>query len=46
MYREGQKELVTGVYKTVLRKKLFIEAHRVGKTISTVFPTVKAMGMG
>ncbi len=26
-YREGQKELVTGVYKTILRKKkLFIEA--------------------
>ena len=47
-YREGQKELVTGVYKTILRrKKLFIEAPTgVGKTISTVFPTVKAMGMG
>ena len=38
-YREGQKELVTGVYKTILRKKnLFIEAPTgVGKTISTVF---------
>lgn len=47
-YREGQKELVTGVYKTILRKKkLFIEAPTgVGKTISTVFPSVKAMGMG
>jgi Rad3-related DNA helicases len=47
-YREGQKELVTGVYKTVLRKKkLFIEAPTgVGKTISTVFPAVKAMGEG
>lgn len=47
-YREGQKELVTGVYKTILRKKkLFIEAPTgVGKTISTVFPTVKAMGEG
>ena len=47
-YREGQKELVTGVYKTILRKKkLFIEAPTgVGKTISTVFPAVKAMGMG
>lgn len=45
-YREGQKELVTGVYKTILRKKkLFIEAPTgVGKTISTVFPAVKAMG--
>lgn len=47
-YREGQKELVTGVYKTILRKKkLFIEAPTgVGKTVSTVFPAVKAMGMG
>lgn len=47
-YREGQKDLVTGVYKTVLRqKKLYIEAPTgVGKTISTVFPTVKAMGEG
>ena len=47
-YREGQKELVTGVYKTILRKKkLFIEAPTgVGKTIATVFPSVKAMGMG
>ncbi len=48
LYREGQKELVTGVYKTILRKKkLFIEAPTgVGKTISTVFPSVKAMGEG
>lgn len=47
-YRMGQKELVTGVYKSILRKKkLFIEAPTgVGKTISTVFPTVKAMGEG
>ena len=48
LYREGQKDLVTGVYKTILRKKkLFVEAPTgVGKTISTVFPTVKAMGEG
>lgn len=47
-YREGQKNLVTGVYKTILRnKKLYIEAPTgVGKTMSTVFPTVKAMGEG
>ena len=47
-YRDGQKDLVTGVYKTILRKKkLFIEAPTgVGKTISTVYPTIKAMGMG
>lgn len=48
LYRDGQKELVTGVYKTILRKKkLFIEAPTgVGKTIATVFPSVKAMGEG
>nr|MCR5715588.1 ATP-dependent DNA helicase [Lachnospiraceae bacterium] len=47
-YREGQRELITYVYRTILnRKKLFLEAPTgVGKTISTVFPTVKAMGEG
>ena len=45
-YRNGQKELVTYVYQTIYhKKKLFIEAPTgVGKTISTVFPAVKAMG--
>lgn len=48
LYREGQKELVTYVYQTIFhKKKLFIEAPTgVGKTISTVFPAVKAMGTG
>lgn len=49
-YREGQKELVTYVYQTIYHeKKLFLEAPTgVGKTIATVFPSVKAMerGMG
>lgn len=47
-YRPGQRDLVAGVYRTILRdKKLFIEAPTgVGKTISTVFPAVKAMGEG
>lgn len=47
-YREGQKELVSSVYRTILRrKKLFIQAPTgVGKTISTVFPAVKAVGEG
>ena len=47
-YREGQKSLVSDVYRTLLRKKiLFIQAPTgVGKTISTVFPTVKAVGEG
>lgn len=47
-YREGQKELVTHVYHTIVHKrKLFLEAPTgVGKTISTVFPSVKAIGEG
>lgn len=47
-YRKGQKELVTYVYQTIYHKrKLFIEAPTgVGKTISTVFPAVKAVGEG
>lgn len=47
-YREGQKELVTYVYQTIYHKRrLFLEAPTgVGKTISTVFPAVKAMGEG
>lgn len=45
-YREGQKELVTSVYRTILRKKnLFIQAPTgVGKTMASVFPAVKAVG--
>lgn len=47
-YRKGQKELVTHVYNTIYHgRKLFIEAPTgVGKTLSTVFPAVKAMGEG
>ena len=44
-YRKGQKELAAGVYRTINRKKnLFIQAPTgVGKTITTVFPAVKAV---
>lgn len=47
-YRKGQKELVVGVYRTILReKKLYLQAPTgVGKTLSTVFPSVKAVGEG
>lgn len=47
-YRDGQKNLATSVYRTILRKKkLFIQAPTgVGKTIATVFPSVKAVGEG
>lgn len=45
-YRAGQKELVSYVYQTIYhKKKLFVEAPTgVGKTISTIFPAIKAMG--
>ena len=47
-YREGQRDLVVSVYRTILRKKkLFIQAPTgVGKTMATVFPAVRAMGEG
>lgn len=47
-YREGQKKLVGDVYRTINRgKNLFIQAPTgVGKTISTIFPAVKAVGEG
>lgn len=45
-YREGQRPLVAAVYRTISRrKKLFIQAPTgVGKTMSTVFPAVRAIG--
>ena len=47
-YREGQRKLVADVYRTIIRRKtLFIQAPTgVGKTISTIFPAVKAVGEG
>lgn len=45
-FRTGQHELAAAVYKTICAKtRLFVEAPTgTGKTISTVFPAVKAMG--
>lgn len=45
-YRKGQDELVKQVYITIKRKrKLFLEAPTgVGKTISTVYPSIQAQG--
>ena len=47
-YREGQKDLAAGVYRTIVHgRKLFLEAPTgTGKTITTVFPTIKAIGEG
>lgn len=45
-YREGQRELAAGVYRTIVHgRKLFLEAPTgTGKTITTLFPSVKAVG--
>ncbi len=47
-YREGQRKLVTSVYHTISSKRqIFIQAPTgVGKTMSTVFPAVRAVGEG
>lgn len=45
-FRTGQHEMAAAVYKTILlEKRLFVEAPTgTGKTISTLFPAIKAMG--
>lgn len=47
-YREGQRKLAVAVYRTIERgKRLFLQAPTgVGKTMSTIFPAVKAVGEG
>lgn len=47
-WRDGQKKLAMDVYRTILRKKnLFLQAPTgTGKTLSTVYPAVKAVGEG
>ncbi|OJG77689.1 ATP-dependent DNA helicase [Enterococcus ratti] len=45
-YRKGQRELAVAAYKTICtRQKLFVEAPTgTGKTMSTLFPALKAVG--
>lgn len=47
-YRKGQREMVTGVYHAVSNKKqIFVQAPTgVGKTMSSLFPAVRAVGEG
>lgn len=47
-YREGQRDVVVSAYKTMaMGKTLFVQAPTgIGKTLSTVFPAIKAMGEG
>ena len=45
-YREGQRDMVVSVYRTILhQKQLFVQAPTgVGKTMSAIFPAVRALG--
>jgi DNA excision repair protein ERCC-2 len=47
-YRQGQRKLAGAVYKSITEEKdLFVKAPTgIGKTISTLFPAVKAIGEG
>lgn len=47
-YRKGQRELAVSVYKTIVdNKRIFVQAPTgIGKTVSTIFPAIKAMGEG
>ena len=47
-YREGQKELAVAVYRSIARgKNLYIQAPTgIGKTLSVVYPALKAVGEG
>jgi len=48
LYRPGQRELAVAAYRTLARGgRLFLEAPTgIGKTISVLFPAVKALGEG
>lgn len=47
-YRKGQREMVSGIYHAISKKEqIFIQAPTgVGKTMSAVFPAVRAIGKG
>ena len=47
-YRKGQRKMVSGIYHAISKKEqIFIQAPTgVGKTMSSVFPAVRAIGQG
>lgn len=47
-YRQGQREMAVMTYKSIIDEKtsFFEAATGIGKTLSTLFPTMKAMGEG
>lgn len=48
VYREGQRKMVSGIYHSISAgKQIFIQAPTgVGKTMSSIFPAVRAVGEG
>jgi Rad3-related DNA helicase len=47
-YRKGQREMAVATYHTIsAQKKLYVSAPTgIGKTLSAIFPAIKAMGKG
>ena len=47
-YRKGQREMVSGIYHAIsCKEQIFIQAPTgIGKTMSAVFPAVRAIGQG
>ncbi len=47
-YRKGQKEMTASVYSAVMQEEnLFVQAPTgIGKTMATIFPSIKAIGQG
>ncbi len=47
-YRKGQRKLIISIYKTIQEKKnIFFNAPTgIGKTISTIYPSIISMGQG
>jgi len=47
-YRKGQRELAVAAYRTIeAEKKLYVSAPTgIGKTLSALFPSIKALGKG
>lgn len=47
-YRNGQRELAVAIYNSIkLKSLIFVKAPTgIGKTMATLFPSIKAMGLG
>lgn len=47
-YREGQRDMTASIYSSIKREEnLFVQAPTgIGKTMATIFPSIKAIGQG